>query len=431
MLETWTFGRRLAVGFALAGLILVIVAVTSYRTTSKLIENDTLVANTYQIRGELARLISALTDAETGQRGFVITGVDNYLEPYRAALTEIKGIQLDAQKLTADSPVQQRRLAAMSPLIDAKLAELKRTIDLRRDEGFDAAYKVVSNNEGKGYMDQLRVLVAEADRDEVELLSRRSQEANASAQLAMMITLWGGILGVVLVAAVGWFITSSLTRRIGDAVSQVQSSSAELQAAANQQATGSKEQSTAMTEITTTISELLATSRQIAESAQRVAQIAEQTASGARTGHGTVEFTQETISSIRRQVDQIVAHMLELGKKSPSRRTFSRSTRRSKPQVPATPAGVSASSPTKSASSPIASAGPPRRSARSSTTSAAPSTPRSWRRKPAPRRSMREHGNITMSQPRSARLPASSRPRPRRRAKSSCPPNSRRRRSNR
>jgi CHASE3 domain sensor protein/Sec-independent protein translocase protein TatA len=316
MLETWTFGRRLAVGFALAGLILVIVAVTSYRTTSKLIENDTLVANTYQIRGELARLISALTDAETGQRGFVITGVDNYLEPYRAALTEIKGIQLDAQKLTADSPVQQRRLAAMSPLIDAKLAELKRTIDLRRDEGFDAAYKVVSNNEGKGYMDQLRVLVAEADRDEVELLSRRSQEANASAQLAMMITLWGGILGVVLVAAVGWFITSSLTRRIGDAVSQVQSSSAELQAAANQQATGSKEQSTAMTEITTTISELLATSRQIAESAQRVAQIAEQTASGARTGHGTVEFTQETISSIRRQVDQIVAHMLELGKKS-------------------------------------------------------------------------------------------------------------------
>jgi CHASE3 domain sensor protein len=108
MLETWTFGRRLAVGFALAGLILVIVAVTSYRTTSKLIENDTLVANTYQIRGELARLISALTDAETGQRGFVITGVDNYLEPYRAALTEIKGIQLDAQKLTADSPVQQR-----------------------------------------------------------------------------------------------------------------------------------------------------------------------------------------------------------------------------------------------------------------------------------------------------------------------------------
>ncbi|MEI9986937.1 MAG: methyl-accepting chemotaxis protein [Aliidongia sp.] len=71
-----------------------------------------------------------------------------------------------------------------------------------------------------------------------------------------------------------------------------------------------------MSEITTTISELLATSRQIAESAQRVAHIADQTATAARSGHGTVDTAQDSISGIRRQVDQIVGHMLELGKKS-------------------------------------------------------------------------------------------------------------------
>jgi methyl-accepting chemotaxis protein len=71
-----------------------------------------------------------------------------------------------------------------------------------------------------------------------------------------------------------------------------------------------------MTEISTTITELLATSRQIAESAQRVAQNAEQTASAARSGHGTVDMTHDSITGIRRQVDQIVSHMLELGKKS-------------------------------------------------------------------------------------------------------------------
>jgi len=60
----------------------------------------------------------------------------------------------------------------------------------------------------------------------------------------------------------------------------------------------------------------LATSRQIAESAQRVAQNAEQTANAARSGHGTVDVTHESISGIRRQVDQIVSHMLDLGKKS-------------------------------------------------------------------------------------------------------------------
>jgi methyl-accepting chemotaxis protein len=71
-----------------------------------------------------------------------------------------------------------------------------------------------------------------------------------------------------------------------------------------------------MTEISTTISELLATSRQIAESAQRVAHNAEQTANSARSGHGTVDLTHESITGIRRQVDQIVSHMLELGRKS-------------------------------------------------------------------------------------------------------------------
>jgi methyl-accepting chemotaxis protein len=99
-------------------------------------------------------------------------------------------------------------------------------------------------------------------------------------------------------------------------VGQVQSSSAELQSAANQQATSAKEQATAMNEITTTISELLATSRQIAESAQRVSHIASQTAAAAKGGNSTVEAASETISAIRSQVDQVVDHMLDLGRKS-------------------------------------------------------------------------------------------------------------------
>ena len=71
-----------------------------------------------------------------------------------------------------------------------------------------------------------------------------------------------------------------------------------------------------MNEIATTISELLATSRQISESAQHVAHIAQKTAAAARTGDQTVEKTQEAIGSIRAQVDVIVGHMLDLGKKS-------------------------------------------------------------------------------------------------------------------
>jgi methyl-accepting chemotaxis protein len=196
------------------------------------------------------------------------------------------------------------------------LAELKQTIDVRRNEGLDAATKIIVSNSGKTYMDQARAIIAAADQDEKELLKVRTEESRASADATIAIILWGGLLGTLAVAAIGWWITSSLSRQIGSAVGMVQSSSTELQAAANQQATGAKEQAAAMTEISTTITELLATSRQIAESAQRVAQNAEQTASAARSGHGTVDVTHESISGIRRQVDQIVSHMLELGKKS-------------------------------------------------------------------------------------------------------------------
>jgi methyl-accepting chemotaxis protein len=89
-----------------------------------------------------------------------------------------------------------------------------------------------------------------------------------------------------------------------------------LQTAANQQASGATEQSTAMNEITTTITELLVTSRQIAESAQRVSHIAEETAEAARAGEQTVGRSGESIATIKRQVDLIVTHMLDLGKKS-------------------------------------------------------------------------------------------------------------------
>ena|SRR5579862_8502770 len=316
MFENLTVNKRLLAGFGLAAVTLLLVAGISYRNANTLIDTERWVAHTHQVRIELADMLSELKDAETGQRGYLLTGEESYLEPYKATLTTLKTSLDDVKKLTADNPDQQRRLATIGSLADSKLAELKQTIDLRRTQGFDAALKVVLTNEGKTLMDQLRNVIAEADHEEQALADRRSDEARASSDMTMSVILWGGLIGTVLVGLIGWFISRSLSDQIGSAVGQVQSSSSELQAAANQQASGAKEQATAMAEINTTISELLATSRQIAESAQRVAQNAEQTAISARSGHGTVDQTHESIAGIRRQVDQIVSHMLELGKKS-------------------------------------------------------------------------------------------------------------------
>ena len=316
MFENMTVSKRLVAAFGLAALTLLSIAGVSYHNANVLLDNERWVTHTQQVRFELAALLSQLTDAETGQRGYVLTGEDSYLEPYTAALAAVKATVEDVTKLTVDDPDQQRRMATVSPLIDSKLAELNQTITLRKNQGFDAALKVVLTNEGKTVMDQIRSVVTEADREEQSLLQRRSEEARASSEVTMSVILWGGLAGTIMVGLIGWLISRSLASQIGSAVGEVQSSSSELQAAANQQASGAKEQATAMAEISTTISELLATSRQIAESAQRVAHTAEQTANSARSGHSTVDQTHDSITGIRRQVDQIVSHMLELGKKS-------------------------------------------------------------------------------------------------------------------
>jgi methyl-accepting chemotaxis protein len=316
MNTNWTFGRRLAAGFGFAIAVLIAIATVSYRTTNDLIENERLVNHTHQVRTTLANLLSLLTDAETGQRGFIITGEATYLAPYEQALQDIRQTFQTAQKLTSDNPDQQRRLAAISPLIDSRLALLRRGIDQRRAGGFEAGQKATSSGEGLEDMQRLRALVDEADSEEMSLLDQRAAEAQASANFAQTVNLWGSIGAIIAVMLIAFYITRSLTHMIGSAVGQVQSSSAELQAAATQQATGAKEQATATSEITTTISELLATSRQIAESARRVAEISEKTVEGARSGQKTVDSTQDSISGIRQQVDQIVGHMLELGKKS-------------------------------------------------------------------------------------------------------------------
>jgi methyl-accepting chemotaxis protein len=314
--SNWTVGRRLVAGFGLSALILVLVAVVSYRNARLLIENDGWVEHSHQVRIDLSNLLSQLKDAETGQRGYLLTGDDAYLAPHTAAVAALGAIMAELRKLTTDNPIQQQRLTDLQKSVDAKLAELKQTIDLRRTQGLDAALKVVLNNSGKAYMDDARATVAEADQEERDLLKQRTDEAHASADMTQTIIVWGGALGTLSVMLIGFLITRSLSNQIGSAVGQVRSSSTELQAAANQQVSGAKEQATAMAEISTTISELLASSRQIAESAQRVAHNAEETANAARNGHGTVDITHDSIAGIRRQVDQIVSHMLELGKKS-------------------------------------------------------------------------------------------------------------------
>ena len=138
--------------------------------------------------------MSVLNDAETGQRGFLLTGEERYLEPYTNSIVAIKETVAEVKELTSDNPEQQRRIETLQTEIDAKYAELQETIDLRKETGFDAALAVVLTDQGKEVMDRIRGTVEQMMAEEESLLVVREGEsdlATAQAGTNRTIVMWG------------------------------------------------------------------------------------------------------------------------------------------------------------------------------------------------------------------------------------------------
>lgn len=162
--------------------MLLVVAAVGYFSIARIWNNAHKMGDTYELIDRLSKLSSMVQAAETGQRGYLLTGNDTYLEPYRAADSSIDNLRRQLRDLTADNPDQARRLEQALPLIQSKMAELKQTIDLRRTEGLDAALKVVETGQGKVLMDSFTQVIVAMDDDERNSL-REEKPALTSAQV--------------------------------------------------------------------------------------------------------------------------------------------------------------------------------------------------------------------------------------------------------
>lgn len=311
----WTFGQKIGAGFAVT-IVLAIVAgiVAVYALRAAISSKDTVITTDTQ-RLLAVRELRVFAERKGGEsRAFLLGRDERFVIGMRGARAQF---QQTAERLRSEVTGEGRRL--LDDIVRAE-EEHQRAVDkgiaLRRTESPIDAVAKVFDEEVIPARDQLDANLRAFVDFEENALRAAAQASTDAANQAMVLVTSITILLVVAAIAIAIVLTRSLGHQVGTAVGHVQSSSSELQAAANQQATSSREQATAMGEISTTISELLATSRQITESAQRVAQIAADTARSASAGDTTVAQTQESIASIRRQVDLIVSHMLELGRKS-------------------------------------------------------------------------------------------------------------------
>ena len=170
MLNRLKIGPKIGSGFALGLAIFSIVGVIAYRGTHQLINSAREETHTYQVLSKLEEILSLTKDAETGQRGYILTGESRYLEPYQVASGQLEQKVRDVKQLTKDNSSQQRSLEALEPLVSNKLAELKETIDLRRTIGLEAALVVIRSDRGKQLMDEIRRMIGQMEVKERTLL---------------------------------------------------------------------------------------------------------------------------------------------------------------------------------------------------------------------------------------------------------------------
>jgi PAS domain S-box-containing protein len=154
-------------------------SLTSNRDWIRYRESTHLVEHTYQVLVAAETLRSSIEDAESSQRGYLLTGEQRYLAPYNAALSSVIASQAKLRGLMAGNLAQQVRLAALDQVTAVKVAELRETIELRRARGLSAALEVVRTDRGQEAMDDIRRITSSLQEEEHLMLARRSSEAEA------------------------------------------------------------------------------------------------------------------------------------------------------------------------------------------------------------------------------------------------------------
>ena len=186
---------------------------TAFLNMKTLNRETELVTHTHAVILDINKLVSYMKDAETGQRGFVMTGKDSYLQPYTEARANIDAALERIRQMTIDNSEQQQRLPTLKAHIDAKLAELAETIDLRRNQGFDTAIAMVLTDRGKKEMDLFRDEAMQMQKTENDLRQQRLEERTRAYRNAVLSGIFSGGLGIVLAIAGAYFIRRAALER--------------------------------------------------------------------------------------------------------------------------------------------------------------------------------------------------------------------------
>lgn len=210
-----TFKRNIILGLGISLTTLIISSVASYISIQKLVESDYWVDHTFKVIQDLDYVLSRIKDAETGQRGYLLSGDPVFLEPYNGSKQDILDHIDHVQLLTADNNAQQKEFPVLQELIRDKYAFIDGTI---ADRKIGRPVTTARLLYGKGIMDKIRQKVLLMEQREQKLMLSRTARVSAFATYTPILIVFASILAIIITYAFYSRMRSNLddTQRLQD-----------------------------------------------------------------------------------------------------------------------------------------------------------------------------------------------------------------------
>ena len=204
---------RLASAFTAVIAVFLMVIVLTYVSQLRQVSAIAINTHTYNVLEETSKLLQSLMNIETGQRGFLLTGKEDFLDPYFSG-TKSFNVNLEhIRELTSDNSKQQERLKLLEQSYHGWLRDdINNVIEKRRTADAEALKALSAGiGSGKQEMDAMRAILSEIDAEERSLMKVRSEDLAATISSTQWTMIFGGIGGVLLAMVLAFFITRSIT----------------------------------------------------------------------------------------------------------------------------------------------------------------------------------------------------------------------------
>ncbi|MCE7038858.1 response regulator [Dyadobacter sp. CY312] len=208
---------QLQVVFTASVVLLLLSLVASFYSTQKLIHNSQLVNHTNQVLIEAENIISYIKDAETGQRGYLLTSDESFLQPYTGSYAKTTAAYNNLIALTLDSPIQQQALKPLKERYEARYAQMDRVIDLTKNNAsymLSSEQRLAEMRRGKKIMDDVRLIVDQVKTEEENMLKNRLSQQEIYIQYTPFLLLFAALVSILITAFAYFRIKRDMAQRL-------------------------------------------------------------------------------------------------------------------------------------------------------------------------------------------------------------------------